>query len=591
MEFKEQLKKYRLKKGFTQEALAKKVFVSRSAIAKWEAGLGIPSEESLLAICRVLEIEKEDLLPNKELEPLLVEKNIKLKKKNLIALVLAVVLAISVGLLSFFIIRDYNEAKEISKLTPRIERIYFEDKEHYDRVDRNFLLFANEYEHLLIDVSFDERLDFSNLKITIEGAECFSCNVISVTASGDRKIRTYKAMFRVVEEVSELKITSATYSFYDRADKNKYKTADCDIIAKPLPVKVSKTRTANVRFVFNADEIMTFEIGIGESITDAIFNVGKQEELLNDFITNKYPQLNNKVLFEGWERADGEKLYDRIYNDVTVNAVVNVKPSVTFNVEVRRFGCGVFNTMKPMFLLDGQEYENVLYELESDSDCVEIVEKREIKGAKPGTAMVFVKYDLGFYSGECNFSAEINDIVGISVLGYRKKISEGTYTMGVKGYYNSETGTADLTEQSRQELIDYFNKQNEVFYLATGFERKFVGFKRISDLEMMPVFETEYVFDDSVFELTLSIGSHYIYVNKGIQPIVERVEDVKMTGLGYSSIGEIYYTWYLEKDGVIIDKGRVKEDMEEITLCVALCFEFEGISYYKTYKIPVTLIE
>jgi hypothetical protein len=34
----------------------------------------------------------------------------------------------------------------------------------------------------------------------------------------------------------------------------------------------------------------------------------------------------------------------------------------------------------------------------------------------------------------------------------------------------------------------------------------------------------------------------------------------------------------------------LKEDMEEITLCVALCFEFEGVSYYKTYKIPVKFL-
>lgn len=54
MEFKERLKKLRTKHGLTQEALARKIFVSRSAIAKWEAGLGMPNEESIEALCQVL---------------------------------------------------------------------------------------------------------------------------------------------------------------------------------------------------------------------------------------------------------------------------------------------------------------------------------------------------------------------------------------------------------------------------------------------------------------------------------------------------------------------------------------------------------
>ena len=47
---------------------------------------------------------------------------------------------------------------------------------------------------------------------------------------------------------------------------------------------------------------------------------------------------------------------------------------------------------------------------------------------------------------------------------------------------------------------------------------------------------------------------------------------------------------YFEKDGVIVEKDRLTEDMKEVSLCVALRFEFEGISYYKTYKIPVKFL-
>ena len=36
MQFNEKLKELRLKKGISQTALAEKIFVSRSAVAKWE---------------------------------------------------------------------------------------------------------------------------------------------------------------------------------------------------------------------------------------------------------------------------------------------------------------------------------------------------------------------------------------------------------------------------------------------------------------------------------------------------------------------------------------------------------------------------
>ena len=45
MEFKEKLKKMRGERGLSQQVLADAIFVSRSAVAKWEAGLGMPCED------------------------------------------------------------------------------------------------------------------------------------------------------------------------------------------------------------------------------------------------------------------------------------------------------------------------------------------------------------------------------------------------------------------------------------------------------------------------------------------------------------------------------------------------------------------
>ena len=53
--FKDKLKELREKEGLSQQELADKLFVSRSAVAKWENGNGIPSDVNLDAICELSE--------------------------------------------------------------------------------------------------------------------------------------------------------------------------------------------------------------------------------------------------------------------------------------------------------------------------------------------------------------------------------------------------------------------------------------------------------------------------------------------------------------------------------------------------------
>ena len=58
MEFKDKLKMLRKEKSISQQALADKIFVSRSAVAKWENGLGYPSEDSIGALAEYFSVEK-----------------------------------------------------------------------------------------------------------------------------------------------------------------------------------------------------------------------------------------------------------------------------------------------------------------------------------------------------------------------------------------------------------------------------------------------------------------------------------------------------------------------------------------------------
>ena len=67
MEFHEKLQELRKNKGMTQEELAKELFVSRTAISKWESGKGYPSIDSLKEISKFFSVTIDELLSSEEL--------------------------------------------------------------------------------------------------------------------------------------------------------------------------------------------------------------------------------------------------------------------------------------------------------------------------------------------------------------------------------------------------------------------------------------------------------------------------------------------------------------------------------------------
>ena len=62
MEINEKLQELRKQKGITQEELAAALYVSRTAISKWESGRGYPNIESLKAIAKYFSVTVDELL-------------------------------------------------------------------------------------------------------------------------------------------------------------------------------------------------------------------------------------------------------------------------------------------------------------------------------------------------------------------------------------------------------------------------------------------------------------------------------------------------------------------------------------------------
>ena len=67
MEFHEKLQELRKNKGVTQEELAEVLYVSRTAISKWESGRGYPSIDSLKEISNYFSVTIDDLLSSEKL--------------------------------------------------------------------------------------------------------------------------------------------------------------------------------------------------------------------------------------------------------------------------------------------------------------------------------------------------------------------------------------------------------------------------------------------------------------------------------------------------------------------------------------------
>ena len=90
MEFNEKLQELRKSKGLTQEELAEKLYVSRTAVSKWESGRGYPNIDSLKEISRFFSVSIDELLSSEKLL-FIAEKENKSNIKNICEMLFSVI--------------------------------------------------------------------------------------------------------------------------------------------------------------------------------------------------------------------------------------------------------------------------------------------------------------------------------------------------------------------------------------------------------------------------------------------------------------------------------------------------------------------
>ena len=81
MTFGEKLKKLRTEARLTQDELSEKLFVSRTAISKWESDRGYPNIESLKELAKFFSVTVDDLLSTDEVLTI-AEEDSKQKEKH-----------------------------------------------------------------------------------------------------------------------------------------------------------------------------------------------------------------------------------------------------------------------------------------------------------------------------------------------------------------------------------------------------------------------------------------------------------------------------------------------------------------------------
>lgn len=105
MEFNEKLQELRKNKGLTQEELAEALYVSRTAISKWESGRGYPSIDSLKEIAKYFSVTIDELLSTDEVLTI-AEKDNKQKEKHLRSLVFGL---LDISVLMFFFLPFFGQ--------------------------------------------------------------------------------------------------------------------------------------------------------------------------------------------------------------------------------------------------------------------------------------------------------------------------------------------------------------------------------------------------------------------------------------------------------------------------------------------------
>lgn len=203
--FADKLKRMRDEKSLSQQELAQRIFVSRSAVAKWEQGRGFPSVASLRYIAAVFGVTIDELVSDKEIAILEIEKDKKLSVRTKLLIAMSAILAAIIITGAIFLGMFY----------PRRLSGYI-DLESND-IDEVFLKYATEDEEKIVLLAVNKTEIFfyyvKNMKI-IPSYSAYKCETTySFVFIGKNKKYELSRMGLSIRE-NERKVKSVDFQLY-----------------------------------------------------------------------------------------------------------------------------------------------------------------------------------------------------------------------------------------------------------------------------------------------------------------------------------------------------------------------------------------
>ena len=543
-EFGEILRELRIKENLSQEALGNIVHVSRSAIAKYENGLGLPSEEVIDALCKHFNVDKDYLFSKKEIEKVIVSKNIKLKKfKYLIyGLITTCCILLFILILSITVqtirkeraeLELLNEISRENDLVPTLnmefESLDFQNEVKYNSSLYNVHMYKDTY-YIYNTLPFEIVLevDYELYKCLGEkgkakfnvGNSYVDVKKHSATTSDGKKYQVYyRGYFRSFENYDKyinFKLDEFIYTYNLRSiDNGKIQTLEQEKNAivevdSSIPVCFKHDSHISVTIKYYNKEIGNFTIHSGESpdsllntTYDATFSKLYLENLVTDY--KEELALNYALYFEDkieWSVDDDLSMFSERYEDFTLIAKSklisnNVKielPKDTIESSYPDGGYGGSNPkIDKLAIYEGSRIETILVngatyflsgdeiKMSSSNNNVEIKDNR-VYGANSGYSTITFDIDMGFISEL--FVKEIE------ILPYAKAF---IYHVGSVFIPYNDITIDFYTEEAKKTLLE---KANEVFperfKKETGYDATVVDLYRFGKSDFFVILDTTF---------------------------------------------------------------------------------------------------
>lgn len=540
-EFGEILRELRIKENLSQEALGNIVHVSRSAIAKYENGLGLPSEEVLEAICKYFSIDKDYLFSKNEIEKVIVSKNVKMKKYRYLIYSLIVACLILLTTIVMSVSVQYreeqkllNEIKMENKFVPTLN-MEFKSFDFQNEVKYNSSLygiyFYNDiyyiYNTLPFEIVFevDYELykclgDDGKVKFNVDNSY-IDVKKYTTTTKGEKYQIYYRGKYTYYgnhNKIIDLKVEEFIYSYNLRnMDNGDIQTIEQEKnaiieVESTLPVcfKCSNNICLTIKYYNKVIEKVT--INSGESPNSLLnHNVDLSKLYLENLISDYKEELavNYELHFEDyieWSVEDGMSMWEGRHEDFTLVAKSKLisnnvkielpKDSIESSYPDGGYGGNNQNCDK-LTIYEGSRIEVILVngspyflsdddiKMSSSNNNIEI-EDNWVYGVNYGYSNITFDINLGFISESI--------VKEIEILPYAKVLIYGVGSV----FISYDNITEDFYTEEAKDIM--LKKANEVFPVLfkkeTGYNSVVVDFYRFRNNKFFVILETDFEYKD-----------------------------------------------------------------------------------------------